>query len=59
MAWKEKKSTQQLDFPLDVGSLDIISQNVPIYDSKSTSTVTADKSIKVNINGIYYQINVL
>lgn len=57
--WKKEKERQQITFPLDQNSLDVIHQRLLKFANKSTSTVTADKSIKVVIDGQAYQINVL
>jgi hypothetical protein len=60
MDWKEQKTRQQISFPLDVNSDDVIrNRGYLVFNDKSTSTVTADKSIGVRINGVKYYINVL
>jgi len=57
--WKAKKEQQQLSNPVDIASQDLINQRVLLFANKSASTITADKSIKIKIDGQYYQINVL
>jgi len=57
--WKKERERQQITFPLDQNSLDVIQQRLLKFANKSTSTVTADKSIRVVIDGQAYQINVL
>jgi hypothetical protein len=54
-----KKDAQQITLPLDIVSQDIIFGRVVKFSSKSASTITADKSIKVVVDGQAYQINVL
>ena len=54
-----KKDAQQITLPLDIVSQDIIFGRVVKFADKSTSTVVADKSIKVVVDGQAYQINVL
>jgi hypothetical protein len=54
-----KKDAQQITLPLDIVSQDIMFSRVVKFSSKSTSTITADKSIKVVVDGQAYQINVL
>jgi hypothetical protein len=54
----QRKKRQQLDFPLDVFSTDIIRDRALMFIDKNTSTVTADQSIGVNVNGVRYAINV-
>ena len=57
--WKEEKERQQLKFPLDIFSQDILRDRMLVFADKSTSTITADKSIGVIVNGVKYKINVL
>lgn len=57
--WKTKKEQQQISLPLDINSQDIIFSRVVKFSSKTASTITADKSIKVVVDGQAYQINVL
>ena len=57
--WKKERERQQITFPLDQNSLDVIQARLLKFANKSTSTVTADKSIRVVIDGQAYQINVL
>jgi hypothetical protein len=57
--WKEEKEKQQLKFPLDIFSQDIVRDRLFVFADKSDSTVTADKSLGVIINGVKYRINVL
>lgn len=52
------KKRQQLSFPLDINSQDIIRDRALIFNDLNTSTVTADQSIGVIVNGKKYQINV-
>lgn len=60
LAWKEAKTRQQITFPLDINSDDAIrNRGYLVFNDKSLSTVTADKSIGVLVNGIKYYINVL
>jgi len=54
----QKRNGQQISFPLDVNSQDIIYDRVLIFNDLNTSTVTADQSIGVIVNGKKYQINV-
>ena len=60
LSWKASKERQQLSYPLDVNSEDALQDKgfLRFFD-KSTSTVTADKSIRVVVGGITYSINVL
>ena len=57
--WKEEKERQQLKFPLDIFTQDILRDRMLVFADKSTSTITADKSIGVIVNGVKYKINVL
>lgn len=58
--WKAEKTRQQVAFPLDMNSEDVLNEKGFVkFHSKSTSTVVADKAISVVVGGIIYQINVL
>jgi hypothetical protein len=54
-----KKDAQQITLPLDIVSQDIIFGRVVKFSSKLPTTIVADKSIKVVVDGQAYQINVL
>ena len=54
-----KKDAQQITLPLDIVSQDIIFGRVVKFADKSASTIVADKSIKILVDGQSYQINVL
>lgn len=55
---KERKQ-QQITAPLDLNSQNVVFDKVLRFTNKSLSTITANKSIKVVIDGEQYQINVL
>lgn len=60
LEWKRSKERQQISFPLDIQSDDVLrNRGYLVFQDKSSSTVTATKSIGVIINGTKYQINVL
>lgn len=60
LEWKRSKERQQIAFPLDIQSDDVLrNRGYLVFQDKSASTITADKSIGVVINGVKYQINVL
>lgn len=50
---------QQLSFPLDQNTQDIINERKLVFSDRAETTVVADKSIRVTIDGQIYQINVL
>jgi len=54
----ENKS-QQLTFPLDTVTNDIIKDKKLIFEREATGTITADKTLVISINGKLYQINAL
>ena len=56
--WMQERNRQQISFPLDINSQDIIQDKALIFNDLNTSTVTADQSIGVIVNGKKYQINV-
>lgn len=58
-SWKAEKERQQLAYPLDQNSLDVINERKLLFSDRSESTITADKSIRISIDGQFYQINVL
>ena len=56
----QKLESQQLRFPLDTVSNDIIKNNKLMFEREDTSgTITADKNLTISINGKLYQINAL
>lgn len=55
----QSMKNQQIKYPLDKNSRDILTERIPVFVSKGESTITATKSIKVVIDGQPYQINVL
>lgn len=58
--WKRKQELQQLKFPIDQNSEDVLrNRGFLLFQNQSSSTVVATKSIKVNVAGQDYQINVL
>ncbi len=54
----QEKKRQQLSYPLDIFSQDIIRDRTLIFTDLSTSTITEDQAIGVVVNGVKYQINV-
>jgi len=54
----QQKKRQQLSFPLDIFSEDIIRDRKLVFTNLNAATITADQSIGVVVNGVKYQINV-
>lgn len=54
-----EKKRQQLTYPLDTGSFDIVREGLVVFSQEQTGTTTADKTLKVVVNGKTYKINVL
>jgi hypothetical protein len=57
--WKKDRERQQITSPLDENSKTIILSRVIRFTDKVQTTITANKSIKVIIDGQQYQINAL
>jgi hypothetical protein len=49
----------QLTYPLDIISQTIINSKKFKFEAEETGTTTADKTLRVSIDGKIYQINVL
>lgn len=54
-----ERRRQQLSYPLDINSVDIVRDRVLVFSKEETGTIIADKTLKVVVNGKTYQINVL
>lgn len=54
-----EKKRQQLTYPLDTVSFDIVREGLVAFSQLETGTITADKTLKVVVNGKTYKINVL
>lgn len=54
-----EKKRQQLIFPLDGPTQDIIKDKKVMFEREATGTITADKTLVVSINGKLFKINVL
>jgi hypothetical protein len=55
----QEKKRQQLTYPLDINSEDIIKDKKVMFEREATGTITADKTLIVSVNGKLYKINVL
>jgi hypothetical protein len=55
----QEKNRQQLTFPLDTVTNDVIKDKKLIFEREATGTITADKTLVVSINGKLFKINVL
>ena len=55
----QEKKRQQLTFPLDTVTNDVIKDKKLIFEREATGTITADKTLVVSINGKLFKINVL
>ena len=54
-----EKKRQQLSFPLDINTEDIIKDKKLMFERNATGTVVADKTLVISINGKLYQLNAL
>lgn len=55
----QEKKRQQLTFPLDTVSSDLIKDKHLMFERNATGTITADKTLVISINGKLYKINAL
>ena len=54
-----ERKLQQLAFPLDIGSQNIIGEKKLKLERIATGTITADKTLSISVDGKAYKINVL
>lgn len=54
-----EKKRQQLTFPIDIFTEDIIKDRKLMFEREATGTVVADKTIVFSINGKLFSVNVL
>ena len=55
--WKAKRERQQLSFPLDTLSNDIVKEGLLSFERNETGVITEGKTIVLTINGKIYKIN--
>ena len=49
----------QLKYPVDIQTATIINEKKLKFEAEETGTITADKTIRISIDGKIYQINAL
>ena len=54
-----EKKRQQLTYPLDTVTNDIVKEKKLMFEREATGTITADKTLVISINGKLYKINAL
>lgn len=53
---KQKKEAQQLSYPLDTVSTNVVQENLPVFVSFTSGSPTTNGSIRVTINGQTYKL---
>jgi hypothetical protein len=58
-SFASEKKRQQLTYPLDTVTNDVIKDKKLMFEREATGTITADKTLVISINGKLYKINAL